>query len=416
MAAEKLQPWQKPIFWVLMAALLVAGGISLITVRNILQSRQAAQEQAALPPPRQVQVAALGRLEPQGRVVDVAAPEAGRIGQILVSKGERVEPGQVLAYMDTYEIRQAERDYAASQLEEARSQLAAERSLGNSQIQVANTRIEQIDEPQQAAVAAQRAAVQSLQAQLNVAEIDLNRFRQLNANGALSRQELDRQQAEVDRLRADLANAQATQQRLERERQGNLSNASAQVESAEANKRVAEISSRVASAEQNLKLAQAQLDRAVIKAPQAGQVLDVYLEPGEAVSPSEGPILALGNTDQMYVVAEVYETDIGLVEPGQRVTINSRNGAFDETLTGTVEEVGLQIFKNDILDDDPAANADARVVEVRIKVDQSQVVAGLTNLQVDVAIDIENAAATTAPIQPQPAQDPIQQPPTQQQP
>ncbi|WP_347277433.1 efflux RND transporter periplasmic adaptor subunit [Pseudanabaena sp. FACHB-2040] len=363
-----------------------------MTVRNVLQSRQEARELEALPPPQQVQVAALGRLEPQGRVVDVAAPEMGRLGEIQVKEGDLVETGQILAYMDTYEIRQAERDYAASQLEEARTQLAAERQRGTSRVQEANTRITQVDPPQQAGIAAQEAAIDSLQAQLDVAEIDLTRFQRLSESGALSRQELDRQQATVERLRADLQNARATRDRLVREREGNLSNAQAQVQSAQAENRLAEVATRVQSAEQNLALAQAQLDRTVIKAPQAGQVLDIYVEPGEAVSPAETPILALGNTTQMYVVAEVYETDIGLVRAGQPVTITSRNGAFDQVLTGTVERVGLQIFKNDILDDDPAANADARVVEVWVRVDQSEVVAGLTNLQVDVAIDIERAA------------------------
>jgi HlyD family secretion protein len=118
-------------------------------------------------------------------------------------------------------------------------------------------------------------------------------------------------------------------------------------------------------------------------------VLDVFAYPGEAVAPGDGPILALGDTRQMVVVAEVYETDIGLVALGQPATITSRNGAFSDTLTGTVSEIGLQIAKNDVLDDDPAANADARVVEVRVAVDQSEAVAALTNLQVDVAIDIE---------------------------
>lgn len=395
MAANQSQPWQKSTFWMLIGALLLVGGISFAVVRNVLQARQAAEEQAALPPPKQVQVAALGRLEPKGRVVDVAAPEAGRMGRILVKEGDQVQQGQVLAYLDTYDVRKAERDYAASQLQEARSQLTAEQALGNSQIQEANTRIEQVDEPQQAAVAAQAAAIESLRAQLNIAEIDLNRFRELSENGALSRQEFDRQQATVNRLRADLQNATATKQRLERERQGNISNAQAQVQSAQANKRLAEVQSRVQSAAQNLALAEAQLERTVIKAPAAGKVLDVYLDAGEAVSPGEQPILALGDTEQMYVVAEVYETDVGLVKVGQKATIKSRNGAFDQTLTGTVEQVGLQIFKNDILDDDPAANADARVVEVRVKVDQSEVVAGLTNLQVDVAIDIDQTTAVT---------------------
>lgn len=390
MSAHSIQPWKKPGFWLLIAALLVVGVGSTLVVRNVLQTRQEAREQAELPPPRQVKVVALGRVEPVSQVIDVATAEAGRIARLEVQEGDRVEQGQILAYLDTYDVRRAERDVAASQLSEARAQLAAETTLGNSQVQEANTRVGQIDEPQQAAIAAQQAAIQSLQAELNVAEIDLARFQQLNESGAISRQELDRQRATVERLRADLANATATRQRLEQARLNDIRNAQAQVNSARATTTRAQVASQVDSAAQSLALAEAQLARTIIRAPQAGQVLDIFAYPGEAVSPTGEPILALGDTDQMVVVAEVYETDIGLVEVGQPVTITSRNGAFSETLTGTVSEIGLQIAKNDVLDDDPAANADARVVEVRVRVDQSEAVAALTNLQVDVAIDIES--------------------------
>jgi len=40
-----------------------------------------------------------------------------------------------------------------------------------------------------------------------------------------------------------------------------------------------------------------------------------------------------------------------------------------------------------VLDADPIAKADARVVEVRIQLDDSSLVSGLTNLQVDVEIE-----------------------------
>lgn len=389
MSTHPVQPWKKPSFWLLIGALLLVGAGSTVAVRNVMQSRQAAREQAELPPPQQVKVVALGRIEPASRVIDVATAEAGRIDRLEVEKGDQVQAGQVLAYLDTYDVRRAERDVAASQLAEARAQLAAETTLGNSQVQEASTRVGQIDGPQQAAIAAQQAAVESLQAELSVAEIDLARFQELNASGAISRQELDRQQATVNSLRADLGNAQSTKQRLEQARLSDIRNAQAQVVSAQATTTRAQVASQVDSAAQNLALAEAQLARTIVRSPQAGQVLDVFAYPGEAVSPADGPILALGDTRQMVVVAEVYETDIGLVEVGQPATITSRNGAFAETLTGTVAEIGLQIAKNDVLDDDPAANADARVVEVRVQVDQSEAVAALTNLQVDVAIDIE---------------------------
>jgi HlyD family secretion protein len=390
MSSQSAKPWQKLNFWLLVGALVIVGGGSMIAVRNVMQARQEAREQAALPPPKQVKVAALGRVEPASRVIDVAASQTGRLGELLVSEGDTVETDQILAYMDTYAIRKAERDYAASQLAEARAELAAKTALGDSQVAEASTRLAQIDQPQQAAIQAQEAAIQSLQAELNVAEIDLARFQQLNASGAISRQELDRQQAKVNSLRADLANAQATKQQLAQARTTDLNNAAAQVAETRANVALSQVQSRVASAEQNLATAEAQMQLTIIRAPQTGQILDIYAEPGEAVSPSGEPLLAMGDTRQMYVVAEVYETDVGLVTVGQPVTITSRNGAFNETLTGTVETIGLQIAKNDVLDDDPAANADARVVEVRIKVDQSEVVAGLTNLQVDVAINIES--------------------------
>lgn len=389
MAIQSSDFWKKPGLWLALGALVLVGVGATLVVRQQLATRRLAEERAALPPPRPVKVVALGRIEPASRVVQVSASDAGRIERLMVAKGDRVEPGQILAYLDRYAVRQAERDLAESQLAEAQAQLAAQRNLGQAQIQEATTRRGQVDGPQRSAIAAQAAAVQSLQAQLNVAEIDLARFQQLHRSGAIARQELDRQQATVNQLRAEVTNAQATQQRLEQARITDITNAEAQLASAQANNTLAQLQSRVDSAAQALALAEAQLALTVVRSPQAGQVLEIRAYPGEAVSPGGGPILSLGDTRQMYVVTEVYETDIGRVRLGQPATITSRNGAFPGTLTGTVEEIGLQIAKNDVIDDDPAANADARVVEVRVRIDQSEVVAALTNLQVDVAIDIE---------------------------
>jgi HlyD family secretion protein len=51
------------------------------------------------------------------------------------------------------------------------------------------------------------------------------------------------------------------------------------------------------------------------------------------------------------------------------------------------------IFKNDVLNVDPAAKSDSRVVEVRIELDDGAPVAGLTNLTVDILINPEAGVA-----------------------
>ncbi|MDM9385292.1 hypothetical protein QUB80_32065 [Chlorogloeopsis sp. ULAP01] len=58
---------------------------------------------------------------------------------------------------------------------------------------------------------------------------------------------------------------------------------------------------------------------------------------------------------------------------------------------GKVEHIGLQIKKQDVLASDPAAEKDARVVEVKVRIDPQDTVkvAGLTNLQVRITFDLD---------------------------
>ncbi len=126
--------------------------------------------------------------------------------------------------------------------------------------------------------------------------------------------------------------------------------------------------------------ARAQLDRASIKAPVAGEVLVIHAREGERIG--EQGLLELGQTGKMYVVAEVYETDIAGVTVGQPAVAVSP--ALAEPIRGRVERIGKVIGKNDVLGLDPVARTDSRVVEVFILLDEPERVTNLTNLQVDV--------------------------------
>ena len=131
-----------------------------------------------------------------------------------------------------------------------------------------------------------------------------------------------------------------------------------------------------------LRYAEAELARSIVRAPFDGQVLEIHARTGERVAPQG--ILELGRTDEMYAVAEVYETDVRHIEVGQKAEISSP--ALEAPIQGVVERIGMKIGKLDALSTDPAARTDARVVEVEIRLDDSEPVKAFTNLQVEVAI------------------------------
>ena len=179
-------------------------------------------------------------------------------------------------------------------------------------------------------------------------------------------------QARVTRAKAELTNALADLTRVEELYRTGMEAVSL--------REASQLKVEVARAE--LQGAQSAVDMDTVRAPVRGQVVAVHARQGERVGPLG--IAELADTERMYAIAEVYETDVGRVKPGQHATVRSR--AIDPSLTGTVERIGMKIGKLDVLDTDPAARTDARVVEVTIRLDDSARAAALSNLQVEVAI------------------------------
>lgn len=139
----------------------------------------------------------------------------------------------------------------------------------------------------------------------------------------------------------------------------------------------------VAVARAKLMAARAELVRARITSPVAGLVVEIHAYPGERIGP-EG-LLEIARIDRMYAIAEVYETDVGRVRPGRAARITSP--ALPGTLTGRVEWIRPKVEKQDEIGTDPAARKDARVVEVKVVLDDSAAAAPFTNLQVGVEIE-----------------------------
>jgi HlyD family secretion protein len=343
----------------LLATLLVGvlfGAAFFHRLSSAQPDSQLAATQSPSAPADALFVSALGRLEPEGRVIRLTAAtgmEGARVARILVAEGDVVRAGQIVAILDNHETQRATVEAGERQLEVARMRLAQSAAGGK-----------------RSEIAAQEAVLSRLEVELRHARTELRRSEPLHASGDIPTRELNERQLAVETLAADVARARASLISLSEVRQVDVNVAQAEVESA----RAAVARERVV------------LENTYIHALTDGRALKIHARPGEAIGPAG--LLELGETGRMCVVAEVYEADIQQVRKGQRAVITIRSTR--QTLNGAVEQVGLQIGKRDILDADPVADVDARVVEVRIRLDaaDSGRVAHLTNLRVDARIAV----------------------------
>jgi HlyD family secretion protein len=277
-------------------------------------------------------VSALGRLEPEGGIIRIAAPSTPQsisgavIAELHVNEGDDVEAGDLLAVTDIKPLYE-------SSLAKARTEL----ELANRAAEAASSRADEV---------------------CVLADV--------------SAREAERR---VSLLERDLSSHEETEQA-----QGDADAGRASCTAARANARVAE--SAIAVAEAEVTLNEAELQRAFIHAPFSGRVLEIIAHEGEFVG-LEG-LLEMGRVDRMYAIAEVYETDISRVRAGQQATVTS--DALAAPLTGRVEFIHNKVAKQDELGTDPAARKDARIIEVEILLDDSAAAASLTNLQVEVVI------------------------------
>ena len=375
--------------------------------------------------PQVESISALGRLEPLGEVINLApSPSQGgaKIQQLLVQEGQRVKAGQTLAILDDINRRQATFKAAQEGVKVAQAnleivkagpklgeveaqkaiikQLEAELDgeLSTNQATIARLQMQLEGEKRQ-----QAATIERLNAELNDAQREYQRYENLAMEGVISQAELEQRQLALAQSRESLIEAQ---ERLNKTINILLEEIAA--EQSQSRKEINSINQQIIAAKANLNriteirpvdiyMAQAELDKAIaqlgqaktdldlayIKSPIDGQVLQIHSYPGEKVNDNNG-ILELGQTAQMMVVAEVYESEINEVRIGQKAIIKSDNNSFVGNLEGTVNKIGLQIGKKDVLDTDPAADIDVRVVEVEILLtpDSSTKVSGLTYAKV----------------------------------
>ena len=346
-------------------------------------------------------VVALGRLVPKGEVIKLSVTNAAdsRVNQILVQEGDWVEAGQVIAILQGIDQRQRDLEEALKTVEFYRAKLAQTQAetAKEAEISAQQANIARLEAQLRHESIEREAAIASATAEFRRAEQTYQRNVSLADAGAISR-------AELGQVQEDLETAEA----LVAQRQAQLDNTIQTLR-----QQIAQEQENLAQLQEvrpvDIRVAQTELDRALIvveqrkaaledtqvKAPLAGQILRINTRVGEQVNTQQG-IVELGQTNEMYAIAKVYETEIAKIQPGQSAAIISEYGGFEGEVHGLVDHIGLQIGKRTLSGDsaNPKTDKNTRVVEVKIRIDpeDSDQVSSLTNMQVRVEIDIQTEA------------------------
>lgn len=351
----------KPPRWLLgliMAAVIGGGGFFAY---QTFGQRQPKKRQKALTVPVKTQdlsvrISASGTAIPL-QEVNLSPKTSGRLAQLYVDQGDRVEQGQILARMDDREI-QTSLDQSTANLAQAEARLALAR---------AGTRPEEIAQAQ--------AQVDVAQSQAKLASDRSQRYQNLANQGAISRDQLEEYLNNQRKSQADLRQAQ---QKVE------------QLQSGSRPEEIAQNIAQVVQAKAQLRAAQIQATDAVIRAPFSGIITQKYANVGSFVTPTTAASATSSATStsivaiasNLEILAKVPERDIGQVRLGQMVEI--RADAFPG-----------QKFKGKVRLVAPAAVVDQNVtsfqVRITLETGQNQLRSGMNTDITFVGESLKNA-------------------------
>ncbi|MEO0935162.1 MAG: biotin/lipoyl-containing protein, partial [Cyanobacteria bacterium J06641_2] len=292
------------------------------------------------------------------------------------------------------------------------------------EIQAQQANINRLQAERTREIEAQRATIARLEAALENARLEYQRYQRLYKAGAISvslrdsknlilqtaKEQLAEARANLARIKSSkeqqLAEAKANLQRIQSSKQQQVAQEKANLERIQSslqqqiNQNKATLASIaevrpvdvvVAQTEVNravaaMNRAEADLKQAYVRSPQSGQIFDINTRPGEKVA--DNGIVEIGQTSTMYAVVEVYQSDVNKIRLGQEVELLA--DAVPGKLTGIVDQIGLQVLKQNVVNSDPSTNIDSRVVEVHVQLDEesSEKAARFTNLQVKAVVEI----------------------------
>ena len=307
----------------------------------------------------------------EAHVSTIASRVGGVIAKVAVNDNQQVDAGTVLIEIDPRDFQVAV-DKARAELADAEASAVAAQSnipitsaTATSGVSNAQGSIDQARGAADAAdkeVEAAKARLNTGQARLREAEAnatkasrDVERLRGLLAKDEVSQQQFDAavaadaaQRAAVDSARSQIVEAEAgirvAESRLIQSR-GVEQQAQASLRSAQtAPEQIAVMKARAAAAQAHAEQARAVLAQAelnlqytTIKAPARGVVSKKGVNPGQVVQAGQ-PLLALVQSDDVWILANFKETQLTDIRAGQRVRVKV-DAYGGRTFNGRVDSI-----------------------------------------------------------------------------
>jgi multidrug resistance efflux pump len=275
----------------------------------------------------------------EARAISVGSRTGGRVKEVLVHEGDRVEARQPLVVLETGDL-EAQRLVAQAQLDQAEAALEKlQRGARPEEIEEARARAAtaaaSLSEAEHGARAEQIAAAKARLVAAQVAadkyKTDSERSRRLFDTGAVSKAEVDNADSN---LRGAIAQRDAAQEALNElvngVRREQVAQASTRAKEARASAKLVEAGARVEdiraaqalvnAAKGRVGQVQVLLDELVIRAPEKSRVETLDLRPGDIIGPN-ATAAELLEDDQLYVRIYVPETQLGYIHAGAQVPV-----------------------------------------------------------------------------------------------
>ncbi|MFP3867156.1 MAG: HlyD family secretion protein [Desulfobacteraceae bacterium] len=253
---------------------------------------------------------ASGRIE--GDEVVIAPKLAGKVVLVNKDKGDPVEPGELLARLDSDQITaqlhraQEEAKYWQEQVEQSRIDLDYSESHVHASIAESQARVE--------ALAARVAEADAVYVKNR---LDYDRYRALFGRQVIPKQQLDQATSTYHASRASL---QASKKELQQAR-AQLQQARLLLQTVDMKRQAYQAArASLAAAQAVVREAQANLDDTYIYGPSPGTILTKEVEPGEVVNAGT-PLFTMVDLTKLYLKVYINEPDIGKIRLGQKARI-----------------------------------------------------------------------------------------------